>query len=274
MKVWRIVVIGLLCLVLVSLTACGGEGPEVQQQLVEVTRGDIMLSVTAEGNLSLPWHRELTFGTSGTIIEINVNEDDSVVKGQVLASLDVIALELTVKTAEQGVKTAELAIKTAEMNLESATNSLAQLTTPYPFLTFQFALNESLDEVRIAKNKIKEAREELVLGLEGKPYDMAKMKESLRAATEVLTDAESKLATGLGQGVVPSESYWTIRAAQIAVEKAQIAVDKAKNDLDEAKNDLDKAKNDLEKAVILAPFDGGRPISTAALTSDSTIRKI
>ena len=284
-KSWRIVVALLLCLVLVGLTACGGGGgPEVQQQRVEVTRGDIVLSVTAEGNLSLPWHRELTFGTSGTIIEINVNEDDSVVKGQMLASLDTTSLEQEVTTAEQevttaehgvttaehGVKTEELDIKTVEMDLESAANSLAQLTTPYPFLTFAFVLPESLGEVRIAENKIKEAREELVLGLEGEPYDMAKMKESLRLAQERLAEAESKLAAGLGQGVVPSETYWTIRAAQIVVDKAQIAVDKAKNDLDEAKNDLDEAKNDLDKAkndldkaktdlektVILAPFGG------------------
>ena len=270
-KSWRIVVVLLLCLVLVGLTACGGGGgSEVQHQRIEVTRGDIVLSVTAEGNLSLPWHQGLTFGTSGTIIEINVNEGDSVVKGQILASLDTISLEQGVKTAEQGVKTEELDIKTAEMDLESAENSLAQLTAPYPFLTFAFVLPEALEDVRVAEYKIKVARDELVLGLKGEPYDMATMKDSLRQAQELLAEAESKMAVGLGQGIVPSETYWTMRAAQIVVDKAQIVVDRAKNDLDTANtaldtahndldtahNDLDTANNDFEKAVILAPFGG------------------
>jgi HlyD family secretion protein len=221
-------ILALVCLSLVGLTACGGGGPEVQRQLIEVTRGDILLVVTAEGNLSLPWHRELTFGTSGTVAEINVEEGDSVTKGQLLASLDVTTLEL--------------AVRNAEIDLESAQNSFAQLTTPYPFKTFAFALPESLGAVRAAQSYIEKAREELVLGLEGEPYDMAEMKEMLRQAQESLDEAESKLATGLGEGIVPSQTYWTIRAAQIAVDKAQLA--------------LDEADNNLEKAVILAPFDG------------------
>ena len=242
MKVWRIVTVCLLGLFLVSLVACGNQASETQQQFVEVTRGDIVLSVTAEGNLSLPWHRELTFGTTGTITKINVKQDDSVVKGQELASLDTISLEQTVETAE-------LAVRSAEMDVESAANSLTQLTTPYPFKTFAFALPESLDAVRAAQSYIEEARKELVLGLKGEPYDMAKMKEKLRQAQERLDEAESKLATGLGEGIIPSETYWTMRAAQITVEKAQIA-------LDSAKNDLNKANSALEKAIILAPFDG------------------
>lgn len=242
MKVWRIVAICLICLAMGSLVACGGQTSETQQQLVEVTRGDIMMSVTAEGNLSLPWHRELAFGTTGTITKINVKEGDSVVKGQELASLDITSLEQTVRTAE-------LAVRSAEMDLESATNSLTELTAPYPFKTFAFALPESLDAVRAAQSYIEETQEELALGLKGEPYDMAEMKEKLGLAKEKLDEAESKLATGLGEGIIPSETYWTIRAAQITMEKAQIA-------LDGAINDLDKARIELEKAVILAPFDG------------------
>ncbi len=230
------------CLILVGLTACGGGATEVQRQLVEVTRGDIIVSVTAEGKLSLPWHRELTFGTSGTITEINVEEDDRVVKGQLLASLDTTALE-------QSVKTAELALASAAIDLESAQNSYDQLITPYPFLTFAFALPESLDAVRAAQSKITEAQKELVLGLKGESYNMAEMKEYLRLAQESLSEAEAKMDAGLSEGISPSETYWTMRAAQLAVDKVQVAVDTAKNSLDIARTELDKA-------VILAPFNG------------------
>jgi len=227
-KIWRILSISLLVLVLVVLTACGGGDPEVQRQMVEVTRGDIFQSITAEGTLSLPWHRELTFGTTGTVTEINITEGDSVTKGQELARLDVAALEL--------------AVRSAEIDLETASNSFQQLITPYPFRTFEFVLNECLDDVRIAKNMIKETQQELALGLEGESYDMAEMKDILRVANEVLTEAESKLNAGLGEGVNSGNSYWTLRAAQIAVDKAQIA--------------LDQASLNLDYAVIVAPFDG------------------
>jgi len=216
------------CLLLVSLTACGNQETESQQQIVEVTRGDIVLSVTADGNLSLPWDRKLTFGTTGTVEEINVEQGDWVTEGQVLASLDTTSLEL--------------AVRAAEVDLESAINSYNQLITPYPYSTFAFALPEALEDIRVALQGIKEAQEELRKGLEGEQYSITEVKEKLRLAQDSLTEAESKLACGLGEGVTPSESYWTIRAAQIAVEKAQI--------------DLDTANNNLEKTIMIAPFDG------------------
>lgn len=216
------------CLLLVSLTACGNQETESQQQIVEVTRGDIVLSVTADGNLSLPWDRKLTFGTTGTVEEINVEQGEWVTEGQVLASLDATSLEL--------------AVRAAEVDLESAINSYNQLITPYPYSTFAFALPESLEDIRVALQGIKEAQEELLKGLEGEQYSITEVKEKLRLAQDSLTEAESKLAFGLGEGVTPSESYWTLRAAQIAVEKAQI--------------DLDTANNNLEKAIMIAPFDG------------------
>ena len=44
-------------------------------------------------------------------------------------------------------------------------------------------------------------------------------------------------------------SYWTLRAAQLQMDKAQLALDKAGDD-------LDTAEDRLGKAVIVAPFDG------------------
>jgi RND family efflux transporter MFP subunit len=218
----------LACLVAVGLTACGGQTEESQQQIVKVTRGDIVVSITADGNLSLPWDRKLTFGTAGIVEEINVEQGDWVTEGQVLASLDTTSLKL--------------AARSAEADLESAVNSLRQLTTPYPYSTFAFALPESLEDVRVAQQGIKEAQEELEKGLEGKQYSITEVKEKLRLAQDSLTEAETKLACGLGEGITSGQSYWTLRAAQIAVEKAQI--------------DLDIANNNLEEAIIAAPFDG------------------
>jgi len=240
-------VLALLCLALVSLVACGKETTETQQQLVEVTRGDIVLSVAAEGNLSLPWHRELAFGTSGTIAKINVDEDDSVVKGQVLASLDTTSLE-------QSVKAEELAVKTAEIDLELARNDFRSIAYPYTYHTLILDIPASVADIGDAQKKLNEALELMEQGLELSGEQYWGVLHKLEEAQDDLIEAREKLARGYGQDVFRTEllsiaDYWTLRAAELGIEKAQIA-------LDEAKNDLDKARTELEKAVILAPFDG------------------
>jgi len=245
------------CLALVSLTACGKQTVESQVPTVKVSRGDIVLSITANGNLFSPKHRKLTFVTSGKVAEVSVDEGDRVTEGQVLASLDTTSLEQAVKTLKLTVQTREVAVKSAEIDLELATNSYQQLITPYPYLTFRFALPESLDAVRVAQQRIKEAQEEFQKGLVGEQYSMAEIKDQLREAQEYLAEAETKLAWGLGAGIRPTGlDYWTLRATQIQVEKAQLALDTAQNALDTAKNELNQAKDELEKTIILAPFDG------------------
>ena len=59
--------------------------------------------------------------------------------------------------------------------------------------------------------------------------------------------AKESLVRGYGQdvfesGILPMRDRWTVRAAQLEMEKAELA--------------LDKARDELEKAVIIAPFDG------------------
>jgi len=235
--------LALACLALISLSACGNKTAQSQPQVVEVSRGNITVSVAADGNVSLLRQRELRFGTSGTITKINVEQGDQVAEGQELARLDTTPLE-------EMVTTAELAVKAAEIDLELATNNYLELITPYPYLTYRFVLPESVDAIRTAERLIKEAQTELLKGLQGQPYSMAEIQDQLGKAQESLSETETKLAWGLDEGVRPVDiEYWTLRAAQLQMEKTQVA-------LDNTKNELNKVQNQLEKAVIVAPFDG------------------
>ena len=65
MKTWRIVTVLLLCLVLVGSIACnpfGGNEQEVTQQLVEVMRGDLTVTVSGSGNIEVSTEAKLAFG--------------------------------------------------------------------------------------------------------------------------------------------------------------------------------------------------------------------
>ena len=104
----------LLGLLLLSTIACSGGEETTGQKPVGA------INVTGDGNLSLPNQRELTFGTSGKIAEINVADGDRVTTGQVLARLDTTSLERAVTTAEDSVSTAALAVEAAELAIKSA----------------------------------------------------------------------------------------------------------------------------------------------------------
>jgi HlyD family secretion protein len=244
-------ILALACLALVSLTTCGGQTVESQTQYVEVSQGNLVLSVSADGTLSFVTDRKLTFGTSGTITEVNVEEGDRVSQGEVLARLDTTSLELAVKTVE-------IAVKTAEVNLEIATNEYRKITYPYTYRTFAIDVPDALAAVGDAQRELDEALEVMQqLGLSQEQYSWEQYWDvwhRLNQAQDRLTEAKEKLARGEGvdvfeSGFIPITSFWILRAAQLGMEQAQLA-------LDSAKNDLIRAENELDKAVIVAPFVG------------------
>jgi len=221
--------LALACLVMVNLGACARQAEEGQRQLVKVKRGDLAVTVNANGALSFVGDRKLVFGISGTIAEVNVAEGDRVSQGKVLASLDTTSLKL--------------AAETAKVDLDIATNSYTKLTYPYSPSTFAINVPTALAAVVGAEAALNEVLKSLTLELSFDQY--SQVQQQLKKAQDNLTKAEEMLGRGQGGAFYPSNSgvdFWTIRATQLGMEKAQVA--------------LDKANADLEKAVIVAPFDG------------------
>jgi HlyD family secretion protein len=230
-RVKTVLMLALVCLFLVSLSACGGSPQEGQSQLVKVSRGDLAVTVGADGNLSFVKDRKLTFGVSGTIAEVDVEEGDRVSEGAVLAKLDATSLEL--------------AAKAAQVDLEIATNSYTRLTYPYTYSTFALDVPAALASLADAQRELKKAKESLEIGLSYEQY--WQVWQGLDQAQTRVTEAEQRLARGRGEdvfssGILSVANFWTLRAAQLGMEKAQVA--------------LDLANNNLAQAVMVAPFDG------------------
>ena len=167
MKKWLIVVT-VICLFSVLFTGCVGSQSAVQET-AEATRGNLVISVDVSGNLEMPRKVDLSFGTSGMIKEIMVEEGDRVVKGQTLAKLDAPVLEANVAMAE--------------LNLEQ---------TIYPYYSYThvadvpgtwLALDEAEGNLEEAQRLLEEGRiEEAQLLLEqvGQSLDKAKEKSESR----------------------------------------------------------------------------------------------
>lgn len=161
-------IIPIIILVIVStvgFAGCGGSQPEVSnKQIAEVKRGDLLVTITADGSLDMPREVKLKFGTPGTVKEIFVEEGQKVKEGALLAKLN----ETTQK----------LSISSAQYNVELAMNELVEKIHPalmgypenYPDTSTVLRVEQAQDELMqvqkfIDQGKYQDAAAELRLAI-------------------------------------------------------------------------------------------------------------
>jgi multidrug efflux pump subunit AcrA (membrane-fusion protein) len=91
----------LTCLSAIPVISCTAAKPAAtaRTRTVTVTRGDLAINVSVDGNLQMPNEYDLRFGAPGQVRNIYVQDGDTVKAGQILATLDD-------KTERQGLMTA------------------------------------------------------------------------------------------------------------------------------------------------------------------------
>ena len=124
MKKRRILIV-VICLVVIGIVlgvVFGGRSSreDTPPDTVAVTRGDILRTVLVDGSLVMPNKAYLSFGATGTVAEVLVDEGNNVTKGQVLARLDAPSLESSVEMAELQVEIAEAQVRAARAQYEKA----------------------------------------------------------------------------------------------------------------------------------------------------------
>jgi multidrug efflux pump subunit AcrA (membrane-fusion protein) len=138
MKVFKILLsVIILGAILTGLFGCGSSSNEETpgKQVASVTRGDLVLDITAAGNLALSLTEDLAidlFFQQGTIAEVLVEEGDTVEAGQVLVRLDadeweeqITILKDALTTAQRLVTTKERALVTAQRLVTTRESALA-----------------------------------------------------------------------------------------------------------------------------------------------------
>lgn len=327
-------------LVITGIIGCASPQTGTRTEQFTVTRGDITDAVNADGSLSLPTQRALSFGVDGKIANITVAEGDSVTGGQVLATLDSSSLEIALKNAdlaievaeadrnaaEAGVQTAQAAlkqaqngilsaeadqaqaengVKTAEANLaqattgvqsaqndlDSASTALLKISYPYTFTTFNLNIPAAVSAVHDAQLDLNLAKTQLAAAAPGSP-EYAGALDKLNTALDSLATAQENLVVGTNidnflamyqqsqAGVSTTQTayaisdYWTIKSAQLGVNKAQLGVDASKQALDiaqlavaSANNNVAKAKLGVEAAKLMADQAQASVLSAQAALS-------
>ena len=85
-----------------------------------VTRGDILSTVTATGELNAINVVDIGTQVSGTIQEIYIDYNSVVTKGQLLAVIDPSVLKLNLREAEASLAVYQASVRSAQANLEDA----------------------------------------------------------------------------------------------------------------------------------------------------------
>ena len=163
----------MLCLSIIVLAAaclpgCGNKQEEgvPEEEIVAVTRGDIFVGVTVDGSLVMPHEVELSFGTTGVVEELLVEEGDYVREGTLLARLD---------NTEQKIEIEKVRYDLQESinDLETGCNSGIDYPYRYPDTSALLSFEQVQKELSQAREYTEQGYyKEAVLKLRAAYYDI------------------------------------------------------------------------------------------------------
>lgn len=105
----------------------GGKTQTPRYQTEEVTRGNLVVTVSATGNLQPTNQVDVGSEISGTIEAVLVDDNDRVKMGQVLARLDTSRLQDQVAKSQAALAAAEALVLQAQATVEEARANLSRL---------------------------------------------------------------------------------------------------------------------------------------------------
>lgn len=191
-------------------------------QTATVTRGTLVATVNAAGNVSAPQEATIAFQTSGRVVQVNVQAGDVVKQGQVLLQLDPTDLQLALQSAQAN-------LASAQANYDSAKTKTAQ--TPNQLIVAKAALDKATAALQRAQREYDQVAWRPDLGMTTQSANLQSASLDYQSAAANYQIATSSLSDGA-----------TLILAQAQLDRAQIAVD--------------QAQANLAKASLIAPFDG------------------
>jgi RND family efflux transporter MFP subunit len=119
------------------------------EQVFEVTKGDLNITVSSDGHLTMPDEYNLRFGTNGQVSQIFVEEGDQVKEGTLLALLDDTSQRNAIKTALLNVQTAQNNI-TVQSTSTSTSTACDHLPYTYPDLSVPRIFKQAQNDLNLA----------------------------------------------------------------------------------------------------------------------------
>ncbi|MBI4219303.1 MAG: efflux RND transporter periplasmic adaptor subunit [Chloroflexi bacterium] len=196
-----------------AFTGGNGSGLAVNEQIVPVTRGDLVSTVSVNGSLTFPERESLSFSTAGTVASLAITQGQRVRAGQELARLDaatIANLERAVAQARVDVKDAEDALTTARtpdavklaqarVAVDTAQATLDKLLVPGGLTLAQS--ESAVANARLALQQAEQAKQDFLDGSSASDFLSAlqtaetALKNAVDALSVTQTSWDTKLST-------------------------------------------------------------------------------
>lgn len=234
-------------------------------QTATVTRGNLIATVSAAGNVSAPTSTSLTFQTTGKVKLVNVQVGDTVKKGQLLMQLDTTDLDLALKSAQINLTSAQTNFDSTkaslQFSLQNAQTNLASAQASFDSTkaNLQFALQTAQDNVTNSQSAVVVAKAKAAQN----PNQLLTAKAALDKATIALQTAQSNYnaiawrpdvgmtsqAAALQSASIDYNSAlasYNVTASSIANDNS---VQQAQNQLDQSQVSLAQAQKNLDTSM-------------------------
>ncbi|MCL7423093.1 MAG: efflux RND transporter periplasmic adaptor subunit [Methylobacter sp.] len=126
LKKWLWLAVIIVAIMIAGLLLYNGNAPSVRYETQTVKRGDLAVTVSATGTLAPLKEVEVGIEVSGTIQSVEVDYNDEVVVGQVLARLDTTRLEAQALQSRAALESAKARVRQAQATLREAEVQLAK----------------------------------------------------------------------------------------------------------------------------------------------------
>ena len=149
-KLLLIIIIIIAVMMVFSLFKSKGTEPVAKYETEEVTRGDLTITVSATGSLEPRNQVDVGSELSGIAKTVEVDFNDHVTKGQVLATLDTSKLEAQVKQSKASLESANAKILDAKATVKQAQSELDRLRKVWELSGKKIPSQNELDSAEAA----------------------------------------------------------------------------------------------------------------------------
>jgi len=243
-----ITAIAIIIMASFNLTACNrlGDISEIMDTF-EVTKGDIIQTVTTSGYVDSSEQNDYSLSASGKVLSA-LSKGDTFSKGDSLIEIDDSRQELLIAQAEENLNTAKNSLALARISYQKALDS--------NHIALQLAeTNTSLSEQSV---------QNALTALEGanKSLDLAKKNISSTDLQIAQASTQSHSAEGAYQQTLINQSstYWSnLSSTQSAASQIEVTaknINQAEIQLNLSQISLELVKLDIDCGTIYAPYNG------------------
>ncbi|MCC6172822.1 MAG: efflux RND transporter periplasmic adaptor subunit [Gammaproteobacteria bacterium] len=150
---WAAGVVGLLLLAWIAFRVFGAGEAAPRFATAPVERGDLRVTVTATGNLAPTNQVDVGTEISGTVTRVDVDNNDRVTQGQVLARIDTSRLEDAVNQSRAALQSSQAQVALAEATVAEERADLARLEEVYKLSGGRVPAAAELDAARAAHER-------------------------------------------------------------------------------------------------------------------------